>query len=112
MNPTGIRAIPTRGLRLCLAACCLLHVAWLGSCSQYVDPNVPEPILPIVEPSNKLDAPKPGTPEHAAWSKVHRAQPGPDREEIRSQTLRGVADALAAVWVPFVREAINRRSAA
>lgn len=68
--------------------------------------------LPIVEPSNKLNAPKPGTPEHAAWSKVHRAQPGPDREEKRSETLQGVADALAAVWVPFVRDAINQRAAA
>jgi hypothetical protein len=68
--------------------------------------------LPVVEPSNRLTVPHPGTDEHKAWSKVHRATPGPDREEIRSETLEGVADALAAVWVPFVREAINRRAAA
>lgn len=68
--------------------------------------------LPIVEPTDKLTVPKPGTPEHKAWSKVHRAAPGPDREEIRSETLEGVADALAATWVPFVRDAINQRVAA
>jgi hypothetical protein len=68
--------------------------------------------LPIVEPSNELDVPKLGTDEHKAWSKVHRATPGPDREELRSETLAGVADALAAAWVPFVAEAINRRAAA
>jgi len=65
--------------------------------------------LPVVEPSNKLTPPKAGTPEHKAWSKVHRATPGPGREEIRSETLQGVADALAATWVPFVRDAINRQ---
>lgn len=68
--------------------------------------------LPVVEPSDPLDVPAPGTDDHKAWSKVHRAPPGADREEIRSQTLPGVADALAAVWVPFVREQINRRAVA
>ena len=64
--------------------------------------------LPVVAPSNPLTPPKPGTDEHKAWSKVHRAPPGPGREELRSETLPGVADALAATWVPFVRNAINQ----
>lgn len=69
--------------------------------------------LPKVDPSNELDPPKPGTQEHKAWSRVHRMPPGPNREEMRSETLPGVADALAASWVAFVRNAINteRRAA-
>ena len=68
--------------------------------------------LPVVEPSNRLTPPRPGTEEHKRWSKVHRMPPGPDSEEKRSETLPGVAEALAAVWVPFVRDAINQRAAA
>lgn len=69
--------------------------------------------LPIVGPSNQLpDVPKPGTEEHKAWSKVHRMAPGADREEKRSETLEGVANALAATWVPFIRQQINQKAAA
>ncbi|MDR6950674.1 hypothetical protein J2X65_000017 [Ancylobacter sp. 3268] len=39
-----------------------------------------------------------GTPEHKAWSRVHRASPGPERWRERSRTYEGVAAAMAAQW--------------
>lgn len=54
--------------------------------------------LPKLVPTNKLTPPKSGTPEHAQWSKVHRASPGPDRWKFRSTTREGVAAAMAAQW--------------
>lgn len=54
--------------------------------------------LPPLVPTNKLTPPRPGTAEHKAWSMVHRCPPGPDREEIRSQTFPGHARAVAAQW--------------
>lgn len=51
--------------------------------------------LPPLTPTNKLTPPKPGTAEHKAWSKVHRASPGADRWKIRSRTFNGIADAMA-----------------
>jgi hypothetical protein len=44
----------------------------------------------------KKDNPK----EHAAWSMVHRASPGPQRKEVRSKTFPGIAGALADLFVP------------
>jgi hypothetical protein len=54
--------------------------------------------LPPLVPSNKLTPPQKGTPEHAAWSLVHRASPGPDRWRDRSRTWPGMADAFADQW--------------
>ena len=54
--------------------------------------------LPLLVPTNKLTPPKPGTDEHKRWSVVHRMPPGPDREELRSQTLPGPARAIATQW--------------
>lgn len=54
--------------------------------------------LPKLAPTDKLTPPKPGTDEHKAWSWVHRMPPGPDREEKRSQTAQGIADAIAEQW--------------
>lgn len=54
--------------------------------------------LPPLQPTNRLTPPKPGTADHAAWSHIHRASPGPDRTRIRSRTFRGIAAAMAAQW--------------
>jgi hypothetical protein len=54
--------------------------------------------LPPLEPTNKLTPPKAGTPEHKAWSRVHREPPGPDRARKRSETFPGLADAMADQW--------------
>lgn len=61
-------------------------------------------LLPLV-PTNRLEPPKKGTDEHKAWSKVHRASPGPDRWRDRSRTYDGIAAAMAAQWTAaFARE--------
>jgi hypothetical protein len=54
-------------------------------------------LLPL-QATNRLTPPKTGTGEHKAWSKVHRAPPGPHRWQIRSETFQGIADAAAAQW--------------
>lgn len=54
--------------------------------------------LPPLVPTNKLVPPPKGTSEHAAWSKVHRASPGPDRWKDRSRTYDGIARAMAEQW--------------
>jgi hypothetical protein len=54
--------------------------------------------LPPLVPSNTLVPPKPGTPEHKAWSKVHRASPGPNRAKDRSRFFLGLARAMADQW--------------
>ncbi|WP_136685655.1 hypothetical protein [Falsirhodobacter xinxiangensis] len=53
-----------------------------------------------LSPPRKTDDPQ----RHAAWSKVHRASPGPDRWKLRSATFPGVAAACAARWSPLVEE--------
>lgn len=54
--------------------------------------------LPQLAPTRRLERPAPGTPEHRAWSAVHRAPPGPDRWRFRSRTFEGVAEACAEQW--------------
>ncbi|WP_306003233.1 hypothetical protein [Brevundimonas sp. C43] len=54
--------------------------------------------LPALVPTNRLTPPKPGTPEHKAWSAIHRAPPGPDRWAFRSKTFAGIANAMADQW--------------
>jgi hypothetical protein len=54
--------------------------------------------LPPLVATNRLVPPKPGTPEHKAWSIVHRASPGPDRWKLRSRTYGGIAEAMADQW--------------
>ncbi len=54
--------------------------------------------LPELVSTNKLTPPKAGTPEHRAWSAVHRAPPGPDRWRFRSRAFGGIADACADQW--------------
>lgn len=54
--------------------------------------------LPKLIPTNKLTPPKAGTKEHKDWSFVHRMAPGPDREEKRSETAQGIANAIAEQW--------------
>ncbi len=48
--------------------------------------------------TNKLTPPERGTPEHKAWSMVHRATPGPKRAQIRARTFPGMAKAMAEQW--------------
>lgn len=54
--------------------------------------------LPPLVATRRLTPPAPGTPEHKAWSGVHRAPPGPDRWRIRSRTFQGLANAMADQW--------------
>lgn len=54
--------------------------------------------LPPLKRTNELTPPKAGTPEHKAWSKVHREPPSVDRWKNRSRFLPGVAEAMAAQW--------------
>ena len=54
--------------------------------------------LPKLAPTYKLTPPRAGTPEHKAWSAVHRASPGPDRWRERSRTFDGLAQAMASQW--------------
>lgn len=53
---------------------------------------------PLAKPASALVPPKPGTPEHKAWSVIHNASPGPDRWKDRSRTFPGIANAMAATW--------------
>lgn len=57
--------------------------------------------LPALVATARLDPPKSGTAEHRAWSKVHRASPGPDRWRERSRTPPGMARAAARQWGDF-----------
>lgn len=54
--------------------------------------------LPNLVATNRLVPPRPGTEEHKKWSFIHRMPPGPDREEKRSETFDGIADAIATQW--------------
>lgn len=83
--------------------------ALIGAPTQYVQPYwFGDPFfkatgwwlfgLPKLVPTNMLTPPKPGTEEHKAWSMIHRCPPGPEREEIRSNTFPGHARAIAAQW--------------
>ncbi len=49
-------------------------------------------------PTKLLTPPKPKTLEHARWSAVHRASPGPNRWKERSRTYPGFANAMAEQW--------------
>lgn len=54
--------------------------------------------LPPLEATDRLTPPRPGTPEHRAWSACHRARPGPDRWKDRARTYPGIARAAAQQW--------------
>lgn len=54
--------------------------------------------LPPLVKTMPLEPPKPGTPEHKAWSFVHFAPPGPDRWKLRSRTFPPLAEAMADQW--------------
>lgn len=58
--------------------------------------------LPRLTPTNKLVPPKPGTPEHRAWSAVHRETPGPEREANRSRSYVGICEAAAEQWGAWI----------
>lgn len=54
--------------------------------------------LPNLVATDPLPVPMRGSPEHRAWSKVHRAAPGPNRWKDRSRTYPGLASAMADRW--------------
>ncbi len=62
--------------------------------------------MPPLAATDRLKPPKPGTNEHKAWSKVHRASPSPDRWRIRSRTFEGMADAMADQWGEYAMQEI------
>lgn len=64
--------------------------------------------LPLLQATDRLDPPRPGTEAHRAWSAVHRAPPGPDRWRIRSRTFPGLAAAAAAQWCGHAADAMSR----
>lgn len=67
--------------------------------------------LPRLRATNRLTPPQAGTAEHKAWSKVHRASPGPDRARLRSETFPGIAAALAEQWGDHVLAQLQRCAA-
>lgn len=55
--------------------------------------------LPLLRPTNRLKPPAPGTPEHKAWSTIHRSTGwNPDRARERSRFFAGIAEAMADQW--------------
>lgn len=54
--------------------------------------------LPPLVPTKRLVPPRRGTPDHKAWSRVHRMPPGPDRGRERSRFFPGIAEAMAQQW--------------
>jgi hypothetical protein len=60
--------------------------------------------LPKLTPTNRLTPPKAGTPEHKAWSAIHRASPNPLRWKTRSKTFAGIAAAMADQWGGYAQE--------
>lgn len=54
--------------------------------------------LPPLVPTEVLEPPQKGTEYHKAWSFIHRASPGPERETLRSKTFPGIAKAMAEQW--------------
>lgn len=54
--------------------------------------------LPLLKPTRQLAIPARGTDEWRRWNRVHRESPGDDRDERRSRTLQGIADAVAEQW--------------
>jgi hypothetical protein len=54
--------------------------------------------LEPLAPTAKLTPPKAGTDEHKAWSKVHRASPGPNRAIERAASFPGMCEAAADQW--------------
>lgn len=64
--------------------------------------------LPKLITTDRLKPPAPGTPEHKAWSAIHRASPGDDRWKIRSKTFPGIASAFASQWGDYVLNAKSK----
>lgn len=54
--------------------------------------------LDPLEPTDRLEPPAKGTPEHRAWSRIHRMPPGPNRWKDRSRFFTGIAAAMADQW--------------
>lgn len=61
--------------------------------------------LPSLRETNRLTPPERGTPEHARWSRIHRASPGPNRSQERSEFFPGIAAAMAEQWGGYAMRA-------
>jgi hypothetical protein len=60
--------------------------------------------LPPLFPTAILNPPAPGTPDHKAWSSIHRMPSSPNRARERSRFFSGVAEAMADQWGGWVTE--------
>jgi hypothetical protein len=58
--------------------------------------------FPPLKRTHWMNVPKPGTPEHNKWSKVHRMAPGKNRDLERARFEPGFARAIAAQWGAFL----------
>lgn len=58
--------------------------------------------LPPLVPTDILDLPEKGTPEHLEWQKVWRMAPSSERKRLRSKTYSGIAKAMADQWGEFI----------
>lgn len=65
--------------------------------------------LPPLVATDRVTPPRPGTDAHKAWSRVHRASPGPDRWRERSRTFAGMAAAAAEQWGGWAEGEIRRK---
>lgn len=54
--------------------------------------------LPALIPTQVLTPPAFGTPEHKAWSRIHRMPASPHRARERSRFYTGIAEAMADQW--------------
>jgi hypothetical protein len=59
--------------------------------------------LPFLKPTKIVGPPPLDVIEKRKWAKVHRCPPGPLRSRIRSETLQGIADALAEQYAPYFK---------
>ena len=71
--------------------------------------------LPALVKTSPLTPPKPGTEEHKAWSRIHRAtgwgKNAETRWKERSRFFPGIANAMAEQWGGHVTEDFARRAA-
>ncbi|MET0375922.1 MAG: hypothetical protein ABW128_16910 [Rhizorhabdus sp.] len=75
-----------------------VHPWWFGDKAFKATGLTLKGLPPLVRPADALTPPKPGTPEHKAWSVIHNQPPGPERWKVRSKTFPGIAQAMAETW--------------
>jgi hypothetical protein len=58
--------------------------------------------LPLLEKTDYIAPPPPGSEEAKLWEKCFRMAPGPNRKRDRAKTLQGIADAIVIQWGPYL----------